>query len=185
MDMRLRLKSQKLALENALARIQEIATRDELTGLPNRRSMMSMAQDHALRRARGGLPFYVAMVDLDHFKDINDTWGHAVGDQTLRAFAAQAQAVLRTTDVIGRWGGEEFLLLLPETPPGEPVVGIERLRARLAGLAVCAAAPELRIRFSAGFTRYAEGEPIGQAIERADRALYAAKEAGRNRTVVA
>jgi diguanylate cyclase (GGDEF)-like protein len=185
MDMRLRLKSQKLALENALARIQEIATRDELTGLPNRRSMMSMAQDHALRRARGGLPFYVAMVDLDHFKDINDTWGHAVGDQTLRAFAAQAQAVLRTTDVIGRWGGEEFLLLLPETPPGEPVVGIERLRARLADLAVCAAAPELRIRFSAGFTRYAEGEPIGQAIERADRALYAAKEAGRNRTVVA
>jgi diguanylate cyclase (GGDEF)-like protein len=185
MDMRLRLKTQKLALENALARIQEIATRDELTGLPNRRNMMAMAQDHAQRRARGGPPFYVALVDLDHFKNINDTWGHAVGDETLRAFATQAQAVLRTTDVIGRWGGEEFLLLLPESPPGEPTVGVERLRARLADLAVSSAAPELRIRFSAGFTRYHDGEPIGQAIERADRALYKAKAAGRDRTNLA
>jgi diguanylate cyclase (GGDEF)-like protein len=145
---------------------------------------MSMAQDHAQRRARGGTPFYVAIVDLDHFKNVNDTWGHAVGDETLRAFATQAQAVLRTTDVIGRWGGEEFLLLLPESPPGEPTVGIERLRVRLADLAVSAAAPELRIRFSAGFTRYHDGEAIGQAIERADRALYEAKAAGRDRTIV-
>jgi diguanylate cyclase (GGDEF)-like protein len=184
MGMRLRLKTQKIALENALARIQEIATRDELTGLPNRRSMMALLQEHALLRARGGLPFYVAMVDLDHFKSVNDTFGHAVGDEALRAFATQAQTVLRNTDVIGRWGGEEFLLLLPESPPGEPTVGIERLRARLAGLVPCPSAPELGIRFSAGFTRYVEGEPIGQAIERADRALYDAKAGGRNRTVV-
>jgi diguanylate cyclase (GGDEF)-like protein len=184
MDMRLRLKTQKLALENALARIQEIATRDELTGLPNRRSMMGLLQEHALLRARGGLPFYVAMVDLDHFKDVNDTWGHAVGDEALRAFATQARTILRNTDVIGRWGGEEFLLLLPESPPGEPTVGVERLRARLANQVPCPSAPELRIRFSAGFTRYVESEPIGQAIERADRALYVAKAEGRNRTVV-
>jgi diguanylate cyclase (GGDEF)-like protein len=184
MDMRLRLKTQKLALENALARIQEIATRDELTALPNRRTMMGLLQDHALRRARGGLAFYVAMVDLDHFKHVNDTFGHAVGDEALRAFAAQAQAVLRNTDAIGRWGGEEFLLVLPESPPGQPTVGVERLRAQLAGLAVCAAAPELRISFSAGFTRYRDGEPVGQAIERADRALYEAKSSGRNRTVM-
>jgi diguanylate cyclase (GGDEF)-like protein len=184
MGMRLRLKTQKQALENALARIQEIATRDELTGLPNRRSMMALLQEHALLRARGGLPFYVAMVDLDHFKEVNDTWGHAVGDEALRAFATQARAVLRNTDVIGRWGGEEFLLVLPESPPGEPTVGIDRLRARLATQVACPDAPELRIRFSAGFTRYVEGEPVGQAIERADRALYDAKAGGRNRTVV-
>jgi diguanylate cyclase (GGDEF)-like protein len=184
MDMRVRLKTQKLALENALAHIQQIATHDELTGLPNRRNMMEMLQDSALRRGRGGLPFYIAMVDLDHFKAVNDTWGHATGDQALRAFAAQAQSVLRTTDVIGRWGGEEFLLLLPENPPGVPTVGLERLRAGLADLQVCAAAPSLRVAFSAGFTRYQEGEPIGQAIERADRGLYAAKTAGRNRTVL-
>jgi diguanylate cyclase (GGDEF)-like protein len=184
MGMRLRLKTQKRALENALARIQEIATRDELTGLPNRRSMMAQLQEHALLRARGGLPFYVAMVDLDHFKDVNDTWGHAAGDQALRAFATGARSVRRNTDVIGRWGGEEFLLVLPESPPGEPTVGVERLRARLAELVPCPSAPALRIRFSAGFTRYIEGEPIAQAIERADRALYDAKEGGRNRTVV-
>jgi diguanylate cyclase (GGDEF)-like protein len=124
------------------------------------------------------------MIDLDHFKDVNDSFGHAVGDEALRAFANQARAVLRNTDVIGRWGGEEFLLVLPESPPGEPTVGVERLRARLAELVPCPSAPELRIRFSAGFTRYIEGEPIGQAIERADRALYQAKEDGRNRTVV-
>ncbi|TFW35688.1 GGDEF domain-containing protein [Massilia horti] len=184
MGMRQRLKTQKAALENALARIQQIATRDELTGLPNRRNMMDQLHEHALRRARGGSSFYVAMVDLDHFKEVNDTYGHAVGDDTLRAFACQAQSVLRNTDIIGRWGGEEFLLLLPETPPGEPTVGIERLRARLATLAVCPAVPELRVRFSAGFTRYREGEPVDLAIERADRALYESKAGGRNRTVV-
>ncbi|MFL6675742.1 MAG: GGDEF domain-containing protein [Massilia sp.] len=184
MEMRLRLKTQKQALENALARIQKIATRDELTGLPNRRSMMGLLHEHALLRARGGLPFYIAMIDLDHFKDVNDSHGHAIGDEALRAFAVQAQAVLRNTDIIGRWGGEEFLLVLPENPPGVPTVGVERLRARLAGLPVCAAVPQLRVAFSAGFTRYLEGEPVGHAIERADRALYEAKSGGRNRTVM-
>jgi diguanylate cyclase len=184
MDMRLRLKTQKLALENALAHIQQIATHDELTGLPNRRHMMGLLQESALRRGRGGLPFYIAMVDLDHFKHINDSWGHATGDQVLREFAAHAQSVLRTTDVIGRWGGEEFLLLLPESPPGEPTVGVARLRDKLAQTQVCATVPALRVGFSAGFTRFQDGEPVGQAIERADRALYAAKTAGRNRTVV-
>jgi diguanylate cyclase (GGDEF)-like protein len=185
MDMRLHLKRHKVALENALSRIQEIASRDELTGLPNRRNMMDLVREHALRRARGAAPFYVAMIDLDHFKHVNDTFGHAVGDETLRAFAAEAQAVLRNTDVIGRWGGEEFLVVLPETAPGEPTVAVDRLRARLAALPVCSSAPELRVRFSAGFTRYRPGEPVDQAIERADRALYTAKTTGRNRTVVA
>jgi diguanylate cyclase (GGDEF)-like protein len=147
--------------------------------------MMDLVREHALRRARGAAPFYVAMIDLDHFKHVNDTSGHAVGDETLRAFAAEAQAVLRNTDVIGRWGGEEFLVVLPETAPGEPTVAVDRLRARLAALPVCSSAPELRVRFSAGFTRYRPGEPVDQAIERADRALYTAKTTGRNRTVVA
>jgi diguanylate cyclase (GGDEF)-like protein len=184
MNMRVRLKTQKLALENALAHIQEMATRDELTGLVNRRCMMGLLNEHALRRMRGGPDFYIAMVDLDHFKSVNDSHGHAVGDEALRAFACQALAVLRTTDIIGRWGGEEFLLLLPETPPGEPTVGVARLRAHLACTQVCRVVPGLRVAFSAGFARYHEGEPVDQTIERADRALYAAKSAGRNRSVV-
>ena len=184
MNMRTRVKTQKIALEQALAHIKEMAARDELTGLPNRRRMMTLLQEHATRRGRGGPRFYVCIIDLDHFKHINDTYGHAAGDAVLRAFANQAQQVLRTTDMIGRWGGEEFLLLLPETPPGEPTLGVARLREALAAMPASPALPELRVRFSAGFARYEDGEPIDQAIERADRALYAAKSAGRNRSVV-
>ena len=184
MNMRYRLKSQKLELQRALAHIGEMATRDDLTRLPNRRRMTELLEEHAQRLARGWPDFYVAMVDLDHFKNINDTYGHAVGDEVLRAFAMQARAVLRNTDIVGRWGGEEFLLLLPETPPGEPTIGVERLRAHLSTLAVHARAPDLRIRFSAGFARFENGEAIDQVIERADRALYAAKAGGRDRSVM-
>jgi diguanylate cyclase (GGDEF)-like protein len=184
MAMRQRLKEQKAALEEAVERIHDLATRDELTGLPNRRFMMTQLHEYALRRSRGGLPFYIGMVDLDHFKSVNDTYGHAVGDDVLRAFGSQARTVLRTTDLIGRWGGEEFLLVLPETQIGEPTVAVTRLRINLGQAEVSAAEPHLRVAFSSGFTRYVEGEPIGQAIERADRALYQAKSAGRNRSVV-
>ncbi|MEJ7807471.1 MAG: diguanylate cyclase, partial [Telluria sp.] len=181
--MRQRLKSQKAELERALAHIQEMATHDELTGLANRRHLLDLLNQHALRHARGGPSFYVAMADLDHFKRINDTHGHAVGDEALRTFARQAQAQLRNTDVIGRWGGEEFLLLMPETPPGDPNVGLERLRANLANCPASEQVPNLRVRFSAGLSRYRAGEAIGDTIERADRAVYAAKDGGRNRTV--
>jgi len=184
MEMRTRLKTQKIALEDALTHIKDMAARDELTGLPNRRRMMTLLQEHATRHARGGPRFFVCIIDLDHFKSINDTYGHATGDAVLRAFGAQAQAVLRTTDMIGRWGGEEFLLLLPESPPGDPTLGIVRLRDTLAATPACPSLPELRVRFSAGLARHEDGEPIDQAIERADRALYAAKSAGRNRSVV-
>jgi diguanylate cyclase (GGDEF)-like protein len=184
MDMRNRLKTQKIALEQALGHIKEMAERDELTGLPNRRRMMTLLQEHATRHARGGPRFYVGIVDLDHFKNINDTHGHAAGDAVLRSFATQAQVVLRTTDIIGRWGGEEFLLLLQETPPGDPTLGVARLRSSLEAMPASASLPDLRIQFSAGFARYEEREPIDQAIERADRALYTAKSAGRNRSVV-
>ena len=185
MTMRSQLKDQKLALQQAMRHIENLATHDELTGLANRRHMMALLNEHALRRARGGPDFYVAVLDLDHFKQVNDSYGHGTGDQALRAFAQQARQTLRTTDIIGRWGGEEFVLLLPETPPGEPTVGIERLRSELAVMAVCSKEPELHIGFSAGFTRYVDGETIDATIERADHALYAAKAAGRNRTVLA
>jgi diguanylate cyclase (GGDEF)-like protein len=182
-NMRRRLTMQKTELQRALTHIQEMATHDDLTGLANRRHMLDLLNQHALRHARGGPSFYVAMTDLDHFKNINDSHGHAVGDEALRAFARQAQAQLRNTDVIGRWGGEEFLLLMPETPPGDPNVGLERLRASLEDFPVSEQVPALRVRFSAGLSRFRDGEAVGDTIERADRAVYAAKAAGRNRTV--
>ncbi|MGZ5201757.1 MAG: diguanylate cyclase [Telluria sp.] len=183
-SMRLRLKTQRTALQDALSQIRELATRDELTGLPNRRHMLDLLHDHALRRARGGQRFLVGLVDLDHFKTINDNHGHGVGDQALRGFAEQAAAVLRATDVIGRWGGEEFLLILPENGAGDPAMGVERLRAVLATTAICPGVADLRVAFSAGLTRYRDGEPVSQVIERADHALYSAKSAGRGRTVL-
>lgn len=181
--MRRRVKTQKADLERALAHIHDMATHDELTGLFNRRHILDQLNQHALRHARGGPSFYVAMADLDHFKRINDEHGHAVGDEALLTFARQAQAQLRTTDVIGRWGGEEFLLLMPETPPGDPNVGLERLRAGLANCEASTHVEGVRVLFSAGLSRYREGEAVADTIERADRAVYAAKAAGRNRTV--
>ncbi len=182
--MRNRLKSQRTELEVALAHIQLVATHDELTKLANRRHMIALLGEHITRRARGGPGFAVALADIDHFKNVNDTYGHRVGDEALVAFATQARAQLRNTDIIARWGGEEFLLLLPEaSPPGDPNCGIERLRGALAAAQASAQAPHLRIAFSTGLTRYVEGEQIDDMIERADRALYAAKAGGRNRTV--
>lgn len=184
MGMRTRLKAHKRDLESALAQIQHMAVCDELTQLPNRRCMLDLLRQHALRRERGGASFYVGMIDLDHFKKVNDSHGHAAGDEVLRCFAGHAAAALRATDIIGRWGGEEFLVLLSETPPGDPTLGVSRLRTSLAGAEVCAAAPRLRVGFSSGFARYETGETVEQTIERADRALYAAKAAGRDRSVV-
>lgn len=181
--MRRRVKTQKVELEKALTHIEQMATHDELTGLSNRRHVLHLLNEHAMRHARGGPGFYICMADLDHFKHVNDTHGHAVGDEALCAFARQASALLRNTDIIGRWGGEEFLMLLPETPPGDPNVGVERLRSSLADYEISPHIPELRIRFSCGLSRFRGGEAVVDTIERADRALYAAKTAGRNRTV--
>ncbi len=183
--MRDRLKAQKKDLETALAHIESMATRDDLTGLFNRRHMLEAIGEQVRRQARSGHRFSLVLLDLDYFKHFNDTYGHTFGDQVLCVFSLNLLASLRETDIIGRWGGEEFLLLLPETPPGSSTLGISRLRDTLAKLPVLAEEPELRIQFSAGVIEVGVGEPIAQAIERADKALYAAKLAGRNRTIVA
>ena len=183
--MRDRLQHQKAELSEALERIRELATRDELTGLINRRQMHQVLNEQVALGNRSMGEFSVVVVDLDHFKRVNDTHGHAVGDEVLRNFAAEAQRVLRETDVIARWGGEEFLLMMPEVPPGAPRIGIERLRSALASLPISTVVPELRLGFSAGIATYRAGEPIEKAIERADHALYQAKQAGRNQSVAA
>lgn len=179
-----RTKAQKRELEAALARIQELATRDELTGLTNRRHMTQVLHEHAARQKRNATGFGVAVVDLDHFKRINDTYGHGVGDEVLRGFAREACHRLRETDIVARWGGEEFLVILIETSGGCPGAGLERLRKALTSLPICPSVPSLRVTFSAGLTLYRLGEPIDVAIDRADKALYRAKAAGRDRTLL-
>ena len=182
--MRQRVRMQKAELAKALGQIRRIATHDELTGLPNRRHMLTLLSEHSARQNRGGPTFMIALVDMDHFKNVNDTFGHRVGDDALTCFSSQARTHLRGTDIIGRWGGEEFLIILPESPPGDPNIGIERLRGALSVTEVSSLAPYLRVGFSTGITRYITGEEIDDVIERADQALYAAKGAGRNQTVI-
>lgn len=185
-SLRARLQNQKDELAQALVRIQILATRDELTGLVNRRHMMDVLLQHRKRLERTGHHrFCLALIDLDHFKRVNDTHGHGVGDEVLRSFAQAAQRALRDTDVLARWGGEEFLVLLNDTSTEQAMVGLARMRELVAGAQMSATVPSLRATFSAGLTAYDCTEPLDMCIERADQALYAAKAAGRDRISVA
>lgn len=180
---RSRLHAQRNELEAALARIRELATRDELTKLPNRRHAGELFA-HLVRHAeRKGSPLTVCMMDLDHFKRINDTFGHSAGDMVLIRFAETAAAALRESDVLARWGGEEFLVLLPDTDARQAELTLNRVREALAGLRM-QAAPDAGITFSAGLAQMRSGESPEQALERADFALYRAKSEGRNRSVI-
>jgi diguanylate cyclase (GGDEF)-like protein len=182
--LRVRLKTQKDELLVALDTIRTLATIDELTKLTNRRHMNELlAQEERRREACGG-PTCIAVLDIDFFKRINDSLGHAAGDSVLRDFAQATRAELREGDVLARWGGEEFLLMLPDTSADNARAVIERMRARVAALEPCIGL-ERRVSFSAGLSVWRHDETITDAVNRADQALYAAKAAGRNRVVEA
>ena len=181
--MRMRLKLQKAELQDALARIHRLATRDDLTGLINRRHMEEVAHLEHRRAQRSGAAPCLCLVDIDHFKRINDQHGHAAGDEALSLFAKHAAAAMRETDVLARWGGEEFLVLLPDTQPHEASMGFERLRRLLSRDAAWGERVHLRVSFSAGLTAWRPGESMRDALARADAALYEAKAKGRDRLV--
>ena len=125
------------------------------------------------------------MIDLDHFKRINDGYGHQVGDQALMAFATAASMVLRDTDTLARWGGEEFLFLMPNTSPQKAAIALDRIRETLQTVVISAVASHLKLQFSAGLALHIGGESPEGTLERADQALYQAKNEGRHRSVVA
>ncbi|RZL37993.1 MAG: sensor domain-containing diguanylate cyclase [Rubrivivax sp.] len=179
---RRRLSDQRQELARALAQLQAIATRDELTDLPNRRQMQALMDQELLRSLRHGHDFCIAVLDLDHFKRVNDQHGHAAGDLVLRAFAETGQAALRATDVIARWGGEEFLVLLPDTGMPLALVGMERLRLRVADLTTDVGnGVQLSVTVSIGLTAHHRGDTLAQTLARADQLLYQAKAEGRDR----
>jgi len=178
--MRGQLSVRKKELASAVAQVNELVTRDGLTGLFNRMHMQELLAQEVARQARSGQAFCIALIDLDHFKAINDQHGHNVGDDVLRSFARDAVHSLRETDIIARWGGEEFLVLMRETPlEADAKLAIDRTRSSLSET------PVARYSFSAGVALHAKGLAIEQLLERADRALYAAKHAGRACSVVA
>lgn len=174
----LRERGQQMA--EALAEIERLANGDELTGLPNRRSMLCSLDDEMARAAREHTPVCIALLDIDHFKRINDVHGHAVGDDALRHFAQVVQGHLRATDRFGRHGGEEFLWLMPHTAPAEAELAVARLREGVAAADWDAVAAGLRLSFSAGIADLRPDEGPEQLLSRADRALYGAKDAGRD-----
>ena len=165
-------------------RMAALALRDELTGQPNRRAVQAYAQEQFEQARRLGLPFAVALIDFDHFKQINDRFGHSAGDAVLRAFAQAAGGVLRGQDRLGRWGGEEWLLVMPGTRLTEIAFVFERLRERFAITLVPGQPAAARCTFSMGAAELGPGSTtLDEMIEAADRALYRAKADGRNRLV--
>jgi diguanylate cyclase (GGDEF)-like protein len=180
-----RLHRQRTELRAALARIQDLATRDDLTGLANRRHAQERLELEAQRHARGGPPFAIALLDLDHFKMLNDEHGHAAGDAVLRRFAEEARSCAREIDLAARWGGEEFLLVMPNTTEAAALAATERLRVHLEEAVADYGGTALRVTCSAGVAEHCMGQVIAQTVLRADRALYRAKAEGRNRIALA
>ena len=162
-----------------------MASTDPLTGLLNRRRFLEQAETEFLRSQRYRHELSVVMLDIDHFKAVNDTHGHFVGDQVLIAMSRATENLLRNTDILGRWGGEEFVILMPETPLAGAAILAERLREILMQQAVDTDAGTLRFTISAGVAARGESDAgISDVMQRADRALYAAKQHGRNRIQV-
>jgi diguanylate cyclase len=168
-------------LKKAYTRIEELAELDELTGSFNRRCIMRMLDDAIARARRIKTPCSIALIDLDWFKRINDAFGHITGDEVLRTFAITIFANIRTIDRFGRYGGEEFLLVLPDTPDDDAVRMLDRLRAIIADLDWSAFSPGMRVTISAGIATLKPDETPETFLARADSALYAAKARGRNR----
>lgn len=158
--------------------LARLANTDELTKLANRRRMTETLGAELLRFARYGHAFSIILLDIDHFKTVNDRFGHGAGDATLVALAQRITEVLRDVDTLGRWGGEEFVVILPQTPFDETLVKANALCAHVAARPLSG---EPTITISCGVASVAEGDVVGSLLQRADVALYVAKRGGRNR----
>jgi diguanylate cyclase (GGDEF)-like protein len=170
-------------LKKAHARIEELAQVDELTGLLNRRYIMKSLNEEIARAQRTGVACSVAVIDLDFFKRINDQFGHPVGDEALRTFAATLFANIRTIDKLGRYGGEKFLLILPDITKDQAVRTLDRLRSIVSEVDWAAISGMTNLTMSAGISAVRQEDSAAEILARADVALYRAKDAGRNRVV--
>jgi len=162
-----------------------LAATDPLTGAFNRREFTAIAERESLRSARYGHPLTLLMLDLDHFKELNDTYGHAAGDKALQRFTAICSNALRNVDVFGRWGGEEFVALLPETDLAGAQIIAERLRRQTAENVLLHKDQKVTFTVSVGITVFRPGETsVDPPMNRADSAVYEAKKLGRNKVFI-
>jgi diguanylate cyclase (GGDEF)-like protein len=164
----------------------KLASQDGLTGLPNRRRTAELATAALANATVTQSPLTIAIIDMDHFKIINDRCGHATGDFVLKEFARVGRDALRASDVLGRWGGEEFLLIMPAATLEFGLASLERIRTLVFGIRLPASGAGLQVSLSAGLaTNLRHGRSLDEMIARADAALYAAKNDGRDLVRVA
>lgn len=181
-----RLKEEIRERQELEARLRHMACTDGLTGIANRRHFFERAEQELRRARRDGTPLALCMVDVDLFKQLNDRHGHAVGDRVLSTVAGCCQAVLRNSDVLGRYGGEEFVIALPLADLGTAAAIAERLREKVSALKLPMLGDATPLTVTVGISRVEEGESrLDPALLRADRALYEGKARGRNCVVVA
>jgi diguanylate cyclase (GGDEF)-like protein len=170
-------------LKVAHAKIEELAQIDELTGVLNRRYIMRALNDEMARAQRAGTPCTIAILDIDFFKRINDGYGHPTGDKVLRGFAITLAANMRSIDKLGRYGGEEFLVVMPLNSKDQTLSAMDRLRQIVSGLNWDPISDDLRVTFSAGIAQVRPNDAPEDILARADAALYRAKDAGRNKVM--
>lgn len=173
-----RYQSQLIALNDEL---KALTLRDPLTGVGNRRFMTERLREESERARRRGVTYALAILDVDHFKHVNDRYGHDVGDAVLCRVAETVRACLRDYDVFARWGGEEFLIALPDTTLEVARTVCERVRREIEALGVSDGAATVSVTASFGLTEHLAGENPSETVSRADVALRRAKDAGRNR----
>jgi diguanylate cyclase (GGDEF)-like protein len=174
-----------VALEEENRKLKDIALVDDLTGLMNVRGLRARLAEEYERFLRLGIPFGIVMIDIDNFKNVNDTWGHPAGNEVLKAVAAALRRSIRGADVVGRYGGEEFVVMAAGSEEAGTAVLAERVRLGVAGAsALVAPGKDLAVTVSVGVAAcQPDGPPIEEVLRRADEAMYQAKRTGKNRTV--
>ncbi len=180
------LEIREIEVKSILVQAHELANIDVLTFLPNRRKIIVELQEEVIRASRYGTPLSISILDIDHFKKVNDTYGHTTGDETLRSVAARLREHIRHPDVIGRYGGEEFLIVLPNSKAEAAAEQATRLCREIRFTQVEANNHVLSVTISIGIAQFRVGQENWEGfLNRADEAMYKAKNAGRDRWVVA
>ncbi len=178
------VKERTYELEQANKKLDLISRTDELTQLPNRRDMQRTIEKEVDRANRFNKAFSIIFLDIDHFKDVNDTYGHAAGDAVLKSVASTIRSLLRKYDVLARYGGEEFLTLLPETELKDAAHVAERFRKQIENQTIFFGGKEIKVTITLGVAQFDSGLGAERCIQFADKALYAGKEHGRNKVIL-
>jgi diguanylate cyclase (GGDEF)-like protein len=179
----LKRKMEKI-IKHSLDQVENQLYFDELTSVYNRKTGMNRLNEEIARAGRIGKPTCVAILDIDNFKTINDTYGHLVGDRVLRHVALQIKNSLRTCDIVARYGGEEFLIILPDTDEINAIMALDRVKMNIAKKPIRVGREYLNITVSIGVTEISNNEHTLSSIDKADKALYKAKKNGKNKIEV-